>query len=463
MTFRIGVAAAFAAAFSSLMFAGQASAQMGNEPSHPDPAFACHVGVYRLADGTLIDVAPIDGAGGRWRLIDGRTARIRQDASGAWTGTEGWTDRPAALPASFGDCTTADRMTFDGREARRVDLPATDVAFTGADGVPLAGRLILPPGDGPVPIMIEVHGSEASAALDFNWFQRLAPASGVGVFVYDKRGTGGSQGTYTQNFDLLAGDAAAAVQAARRAAGARAGRVGLHGGSQGGWVSPLAATKTPVDFVIVGFGMAEGVLAEERGEIRQSLIDKGWGPEVVAEGEKIYEVTAAFMASNGAVGFAGIEGLRARYGAEPWLKDVGGDFTPILLKSLNEEITTILSQIQWGIMWDYDPLPTLRGLDVPMLWILAANDTEAPMEGTRTRLTALAAEGRPVTVVQYPDADHGIIQFEPGPDGSRVETRYSDGYIQAVLDWAATGRLAHPLGRGQVLAAPASTGARSSE
>lgn len=443
------------ATFTALMFAGQASAQMGNEPSRPDPAFACHVGLYRLADGTLIDVAPIDGPGGRWRLIDGRTARLRQDASGAWTGTEGWTDRPASIAASFGDCTTADRMTFDGREARRVELPTTAVSFTGGEGAQLAGRLILPPGDGPVPIMIEVHGSESSAALDYNWFQRLAPASGVGVFVYDKRGTGGSQGTYTQNFDLLATDAAAAVEAARRTAGARAGRVGLHGGSQGGWVSPLAATKTPVDFVTIGFGMAEGVLAEEHGEIRDSLTDKGWGPEVLAEAEKIYAVTAAFMSSNGAVGFADLDAVRARYGSEPWFKDIGGDFTPILLKSSNEEVTAILAQIQWGIMWDYDPLPTLRGLDVPMLWILAANDTEAPMEGTRPRLAALAAEGRPVTVVQYPDADHGIVQFETGPDGTRIQTRYSDGYIQAVLDWAAYGELRHDLGRGEVLARPA--------
>lgn len=444
-----------AATFSALMFAGQASAQIGNEPSTPDPAFACHVGLYRLADGTLIDVSPIDGPGGRWRLIDGRTGRLRQDAAGAWTGTEGWTDRPATFQASFGDCAAADRMTFDGREARRVALPTTEVSFTSADGTRLAGRLILPTGGGAVPIMIEVHGSEASAALDYNWFQRLAPASGVGVFVYDKRGTGGSQGTYSQNFELLATDAAAAVTAARQAAGPRAGRVGLHGGSQGGWVSPLAATKVAVDFVVIGFGMAEGVLAEERGEIRQSLTDEGWGPEVIAEGEKIYAVTAAFMSSDGAVGFADLEAVRARYGAEPWFKDVGGDFTPILLKSSNDEITAIMAQIQWGIMWEYDPLPTLRGLDVPMLWILAANDTEAPMEGTRRRLTALAAEGRPVTIVQYPDADHGIVQFEPGPDGARIETRYSEGYIQAVLDWAAYGALRHDLGRGEVLARPA--------
>jgi dienelactone hydrolase len=454
MTLRIGLASGLAA----LLLAGQAAAQMGNEPAKPDPAFACHVGLYRLADGTLVDVAPVDGAGGRWRLLDGRTGRVRQDASGAWTGTEGWTDRPARLQASFDDCppegAPADRMTFDGREARRVALPSTDVAFVGAEGARLTGRLILPPGEGPVPIMVEIHGSEASAALDFNWFQRLAPAAGVGVFVYDKRGTGGSEGSYTQNFELLATDAAAATRAAREAAGPRAGRVGLHGGSQGGWVAPLAATKTPVDFVVVGYGMAEGVLAEDFGEMRLSLEAKGWGPEVIAEARKIQAVTSAFVASNGAVGFADVEAVRARYASEPWWNDIGGDFSSVLLRSTNEEITAILSQMQWGIMWDYDPLPTLRSVDAPILWILAADDTEAPIQGTRERLTMLAGQGRPITLLQYPDADHGIIQFERGPDGSRAETRYSEGYIQAVLDWAAHGALRHDLGRGEVLARP---------
>ena len=459
MTLRIGLTAALAA----LTLAGGAAAQIGNEPARPDPAFACHVGLYRTGDGTLIDVAPVDGPGGRWRLLDGRTARVKQDAEGAWTGTEGWTERPSPIPAAFGDCADADRMTFDGREARRVALTSIDVSFTGDQGTRLVGRLILPPGDGAVPIMVEVHGSEASSALDYNWLQRLAPASGVGVFVYDKRGTGGSEGRYTQNFEMLANDAAAAVRAAREAAGARTGRVGLHGGSQGGWVAPLAATKEPVDFVIVGYGMAEGVLAEDMGEMRQDLEAKGWGPDVIAEARKIHEVAAAFMMSNGAVGFADIEAARARYSSEPWWDDIGGDFSSILMKSSNEEITAILAQVQWGLMWDYDPLPTLRSVDAPMLWILAANDTEAPVEGTRRRLIGLAAQGRPVTVIQYPDADHGIIQFERGPDGSRAETRYSDGYIQAVLDWAAAGRLSHSLGRGEVLAAPASTGTGRSE
>ncbi|PPJ44707.1 alpha/beta hydrolase, partial [Rhizobium sp. KAs_5_22] len=87
-------------------------------------------------------------------------------------------------------------------------------------------------------------------------------------FVYDKRGTGGSSGKYTQNFHELSDDAGAALREALRVGGARVGRIGYLGGSQGGWVAPLAASKTPqAQFVEVGFGLADGVLAEDRDQV----------------------------------------------------------------------------------------------------------------------------------------------------------------------------------------------------
>ena len=53
------------------------------------------------------------------------------------------------------------------------------------------------------------------------------------VFVYDKRGTDESDGEYTQNFELLAADAAAALTHAKAMARGRFSRAGYFGGSQG--------------------------------------------------------------------------------------------------------------------------------------------------------------------------------------------------------------------------------------
>jgi hypothetical protein len=71
------------------------------------------------------------------------------------------------------------------------------------------------------------------------------------------------RGTYTQDFVLLGEDAAAAVKAARRSCFKCFSRVGLFGRSQGGWVAPLAATRTAVDFLGVGFGVV-GTPVEQR-------------------------------------------------------------------------------------------------------------------------------------------------------------------------------------------------------
>lgn len=416
-----------------------------------DPALTCHVGLYRLDDGRWIDVAPVGGTGLRWRLLDGSSSRMALGAEGRWISTLGWTDRVEGPQPQPGSCEEG-RITFEGRPGARVALDAQETTFVGHGGTRLNGRLILPPGDGVVPVMVEVHGSEASNALEFNAFQRFAPASGVGVFVYAKRGTGGSEGRYTQDFHVLADDAAAAVVEARRIAGARAGRVGLHGASQGGWIAPLAASLTPVDFVIVGFGLAYGVLSEDSDQVMQDLRAKGWGPEVLEQARAITDVTGAFVASKGAVGFDGLETVRSRYRAEPWFADIRGEFTGLLLNATNDQITAMALQLEAGPSWDYDPLPVLSRLNTPMLWIQAENDTGAPPDATRRRLIELSVQGRPVTLLEYPDTDHGIVRYETGADGRRTSLGYASGYYQAVLDWARAGRLDGDYGAGHLLA-----------
>ena len=447
----INLAAALAVITSIIAFPAMAQLPGADVDDRPDPTVACHVGVYRLDDGSWVDLAPNVSKGLRWRRLGGSSSRMVLTANGHWTSTLGSTNRIEGPQPQLGTCAEG-RIEFDGQSGRRMALDTRDTTFVGQGAARLKGRLILPPGDGPVPIMVEVHGSEGANALDFNAFQRFAPASGVGVFVYAKRGSGGSEGRYTQDFHVLAEDAAAAVVEARRMAGTRAGRVGLHGASQGGWVAPLAASLTPVDFVTVGFGLAYGVLSEDSDQVIQDLKAKGWGPDVLAKAREITDVTGAFVASRGAVGFDGLEAVRARYRAEPWYADIKGEFTGMLLNAPNEQIIAMAPQLDGGTSWDYDPLPVLSSLNTAMLWIQAERDTGAPPEATRRRLIALSAQGRPITLLEYPDTDHGIVRFETGPDGRRTSLGYAPGYYQAVLDWARTGWLGGAYGDGRVLA-----------
>ena len=148
----------------------------------------CPIGLYRLANGTEVDIGAADGSALRWRMKDGTTGELSGDKSGTWTSTLGYTKKADGKIVTFTPCTDGG-IRFAGMEGRRVAFDVTDTRFE-SDGVALAGRLVLPKGQGPVPIVVLVHGSEHDLARDTYQLQRLFPSEGIGVFVYDKRGTG---------------------------------------------------------------------------------------------------------------------------------------------------------------------------------------------------------------------------------------------------------------------------------
>src|SRR5579864_4566166 len=315
----------------ALFIAGAAGlAMLISLPAAADPATPdCRVGAYRLADGSLVDVSSREDGTLRWRRLDGNTGVLHQGASGVWTSTLGWTDRIDGKSATFSACPT-DEIRFDGLAGRRIVFDATDTAFQG-NAVKLAGRLVLPRGSTVVPLVVLVHGAEHDSALQGYFLQRLLPAEGVGVFVYDKRGTGASGGEYSQDFNLLADDAVAAMREARRLAAARGGRVGYQGGSQGGWIAPLAAQRAPVDFVVVSFGLAVSVIDEDQEEIALEMSLKGHGPREIAAAQEIGAAAEEIFASDFTGGFRRFDALRARYRDEPWYRDVHGNYTWFVL------------------------------------------------------------------------------------------------------------------------------------
>lgn len=406
--------------------------------SPPSRTADCPVGIYQLNDGSKIDVGTSGADHLRWRKPDGSTGLLTREANNTWTSTLGWTGRPDGKRVSF-DCDKG-TIIFAGMSGKQIPLQVTNVTFLGA-GVRLAGRLVMPQGHARVPIVVLVHGSEHDSALDLYSLQRQFPAAGIGVFVYDKRGTGKSAGTYTQSYPLLADDAIAAVKEAKRLAGDRVGRVGYQAGSQGGWVAPLAAEHAPVDFVIVGFGLVVSPLDEDREAIAFDLTSRGYGPDVVAKAMHIADAVAAVIVSNFSKGYDQLAAVRAKYGKEPWFKYVHGDIAFYLLETPEAKLREQGPVLLAGVPANYDPMPVLRNLDTPQLWILAADDHDAPSAETERRLRALQANGKPITVAVFPHTEHGIYEYEATADGKRVDTRNPEGYFAMMCDFILRGRL----------------------
>jgi dienelactone hydrolase len=414
----------------------------------------CLIGSYRLHDGSFVDIGPADEGRLRWRRFDGTTGALKHDANGEWHSNYGWTDRSDGRTVSFPDCKSGE-INFDGVRGHRIKFAVTNTTFTSHDTT-FAGRLVMPEGGkSKVPLVILLHGAEHDSAIAQYSLQRMLPAEGIAAFGYDKRGTGRSGGSYSQDFSLLADDAVAAMREARRLAGAQISRVGYQAGSQGGWVAPIAATRAPVDFVIVCFGLAVSVIDEDQQQVEMEMRDKGYSQEVIRQAQEVAHAAEDVIASGFTQGFDEFDAVRDRYRNEHWYADLHGNYTWALLPHTAEELRAMGPKFNWGTPFHYDPMPTLRAGTTPQLWILGGKDYEAPAAETSRRIRSLIADGHPFTLAVYPQAEHGMTLFETASNGERVSTRFAPGYFAMMRDFARDGRLSQRYGDAQITAAHA--------
>ena len=380
----------------------------------------CTAGTSAAADGDFVVLAPvpsIPAPGLRYLFRDGRRGATSE----------------ANAPLACADGAVA----IGKARWQRIAFRETPASFESV-GTRMTGVLIEPPGaDAKRPLVVMVHGSERNSPIGGVYGYAMA-AQGISVFVYDKRGTGGSDGEYTQNFELLAADAAKALETARGIAAGRHGRAGFFGGSQGGWVAPRAATLTKADFVAVGFGLVASPIEEDREQMVSEVRAAGLGQDAEALVTRLSAATGRLLLSNFREGYDQLDAVRAEMAGKPSAAKIAGEHSGAIARMTNDELRRVgrarFDNLE--LIWDYDAVAALRKLDAPLLWVLAGEDREAPIETTRAALMGLKAAGQPVDVYLFPNTDHGMFEFTTGADGSRSVTRITDGYLKLLGDWA---------------------------
>lgn len=383
---------------------------------------ACEAGAYGAPEQNIVvlepkDWIPFPGMG--YLLLDGRYGSTVSPTS------------PVKCQAGHVFLTAgSETLRLDKREFKRT---AEKIPVAGAV---LAGELLEPVGPGVRPLVVMIHGSEAEPAMGNNRAFMLA-AQGVAVFTYDKRGTGQSDGLYTQNFELLADDAAAAMSHAQTLMRGRFDRSGYWGQSQGGWVAPLAATRSNVDFVAVGFGLVAAPIAEDRDQMLLEAQTLGLNDHDKAQIRRLSKATAAIVTSHFTSGFAALEALRKETANEKWTRPINGEYSGDMLRMSDSDLRRIGRAVfdNMELIWDYDSKPVLSRLRVPLLWTIAEQDREAPIAETVAALKGFRDQGKPFDVYIFPDTDHGMNEFVEKPDGTRTRTRVTDGYFRLIGDW----------------------------
>ncbi|MCH9692535.1 MAG: alpha/beta fold hydrolase [Gammaproteobacteria bacterium] len=321
-------------------------------------------------------------------------------------------------------------------DLEKTPLQETNTVFM-SDGLQLKGRLIEPAGkDAGKPLVVFVHGSESTPTVGASYYPYMLAAQGVSVFAYDKRGTGGSEGSYTQDFHALSRDAVAAAETAKSLAKGRYGTFGMFGGSQGGWVAPLSANKASVDFLVVGFGLVVAPLEENSEQVFLEMREMGYGAGEIAKAKEVTDVTGILQASKFTEGFTALKRAKAKYKDEPWFSKIEGEFTGEILRATEADFKKWADGVDdLNVPWDHDAVAVLQGITVPQLWVIAGADREAPGDLTNVRLAKLQADGKPITTALFPKTDHGMVEFTEAEDGTRTYTRVTDGYFKLITDF----------------------------
>jgi uncharacterized protein len=146
--------------------------------------------------------------------------------------------------------------------------------------VKLAGSLLLPRSEVPVPAVVFVHGAGRQTRESYREVGGYFASHGIAALIYDKRGTGQSGGAYEsyEPYENLVNDALSAIAFLEERREIAASQIGIWGLSQGAYISAAAASRSEdIRFIIVvGADVADGMMFYYRDNLfrRYGLSDR---------------------------------------------------------------------------------------------------------------------------------------------------------------------------------------------
>jgi dipeptidyl aminopeptidase/acylaminoacyl peptidase len=233
-----------------------------------------------------------------------------------------------------------------------------DVRFDGR-GIAVAATVYEPRRPGRHPAVVLVPGSAPLKRGFYSlWADQLA-RRGVVVVVPDKRGVGGTGGTFERNnnssranLELLASDVVSALDFAAQLSNIDTTRLGLFGLSQAGWVAPMAAVRSD----------------------RARFMILVTSPTVSVREEGVWS-------------------------------DLRGDDSRAATLSIDAAQAVIDTVRAGGV----DARSRLAALTIPALWLFGANDNSIPTKKSVAVLDSLRSLGKPFEFVVYPETGHLLI------------------------------------------------------
>jgi dienelactone hydrolase len=287
----------------------------------------------------------------------------------------------------------------------------------------LAATLLLPATKKKHPVVIVVPGSQGLNRDDNTPYEEINTfiSNGFGLLIYDKPGTGQSGGDWQKaSFEQLSDVVLAFVKKLKARKDIDRSRIGAWGFSQGGWIAPLAASRSQdISFMIMQSG---GGITPAEAEINEQVarmqVQKFSDTSI---NEAIAFMKLQFRAVNNTQEWDSLQALIPSAKTQPWFRYAWGG----------------LPRDHWLWKWwqpvvDFDPAPVLQKIKIPVLVIFGANDQYVPkdsIDGIIRRITDAfhTAGNRSVTVAKFENANHEIFV-----KNEKNEFRLAQGYDETL-------------------------------
>jgi uncharacterized protein len=294
-----------------------------------------------------------------------------------------------------------------------------EISFLNQD-LAFSGTLYLPDRNQPCPAVVVVHPASGGQKTDpfYHHLKSELPAHNVAVLVFDRRGSGASEGNFeTADFKSLAGDVIAAVEYLQSRDQIDSAKIGLHGTSQGGWIAPIAAArKTDIAFLIAvsacGVTPADQMNYGVEFHLKRDGLDKFATKKALELRNLVNEYF------RGHVSRERIVAELSRYEHEPWFEKA------YLYQST--DIPADVTQSKWYYEMDYEPLSIWKKVQQPTLFLFAEVDEWVPVEQSMINYKKATTHLHDVTLKQIQGTDH-LMRNKAG------ET--SREYCDILLDW----------------------------
>jgi pimeloyl-ACP methyl ester carboxylesterase len=292
-------------------------------------------------------------------------------------------------------------------DAQNVEYKQEKVKFKNGD-VTLAGDLFTPLTDAKCPAVVILHGSGPDEGLGYRIYAEEFAKAGIATLVYDKRGANESGGDWRKrSFELMAGDALAAVGFLQNRAEIDPQKVGLWGISQGGWtVAHAAARSRDVAFVVSVSG--NGVSPTQ-----QEMYHKDEMFKALGYSEKARETALKFWKL-----------------VFDWLVLLDGGKFPMPENAMQSERSAA------SIGLNYNPLLDWENVTQPVLLIHGEKDKLSPHVQAISTITYALQKGgnNNFTFRVFPNASHTITTNKTGLEFD-WEDNFAPDYFQFATDW----------------------------